>query len=193
MRIGILGGTFDPIHIGHLLAGEQAREQCQLDEVWFVPTYVPPHKDGSQVTDAVHRLQMVERAINDHPHFRVSQIELDRKGNSYTIDTIQALRERYPEDAFYFILGSDMVADLPNWHRVEHLVELTRFIGLARPGFAKPQLMANIARRVHYVPMPLLEISATDIRERVRAKKSIRYFVPEPVRIYIEEHRLYET
>lgn len=193
MRVGILGGTFDPIHIGHLLAAEQVREQCQLDEVWFVPTYVPPHKAGVQVTDAEQRLQMVERAIVDHPHFRVSRIELARKGHSYTVDTMQSLREHYPGDTFYFIIGSDMVADLPNWHQSERLVASTQFIGLARPGYAKPQLMDYIARRVRYVTMPLLEISATDIRERVRSGQSIRYFVPEPVRIYIEEHRLYET
>lgn len=193
MRIGLLGGTFDPVHYGHLMAAEQAREQCELEQVWFLPASVPPHKNGQTVTDADHRLHMVELAINGHPHFRVSRVEFSRSGRSYTVDTMAALREHYPEHAFYFIIGADMVADLPNWYQFERLAKETAFIGLARPGYERVQLADPIARCVQYAEMPLIDISATDIRERVKAGQSIRYFVPERVRNYIREHHLYET
>lgn len=192
-RIGLFGGTFDPIHIGHLVAAEQVRDQLNLAQVWFLPAPDPPHKNGQTVTAANHRMQMVKRATANHPHFYVSRVEFERSGSSYTVDTMAALRKRHPQYAFYFIIGMDMVQDLPNWHRIEQLVQETEFIGLARPGYDKPSLAEPIARRVQYAEMPLLEISATAIRERVKEGRSIRYLVPESVRNYIEEHHLYET
>lgn len=193
MRIGLFGGTFDPVHLGHLISAEQVREQCNLEQVWFLPALVPPHKNGQTVTEAAHRLQMVELAIAGNPYYRASRVEFERSGSSYTVDTMAILRERHPKHTFYFIIGADMVADLPNWHRIEQLVKDTEFVGLARPGYERPQLADAIASRVQYADMPLLEISATGIRERVRTGRSIRYFVPDRVRNYIEEHRLYET
>lgn len=193
MRIGLLGGTFDPIHLGHLIAAEQVRDELNLQQVWFLPAPVPPHKHDQPVIDPTHRLRMVERAVAEHPHFRVSRVEFERAGSSYTVDTMAVLRERYLEHDFYFIIGADMVEDLPNWHKIEQLTEYTQFVGLDRPGYERPELADYIARRVHYVTMPLIDIASTDIRERVKAGRSIRYLVPDSVQQYIEEHRLYET
>lgn len=192
MNIGLFGGTFDPIHIGHLVAAEQAREQLKLDEVWFIPAPTPPHKDGCAVSPADHRLHMVQLAVADHPKFRVSRLEFERDGDSYTVDTISVLRERYPGHSFFFIVGTDMVADLPNWHRIRDLVTMVRFVGLQRPGFRRPNLPHYIADRVLYADMLAMDLSATHIRNRVKKEQSIRYVVPDCVRYYIEEHRLYE-
>lgn len=191
MRVGLMGGTFDPIHLGHLIAAEQVREQMGLDQVWFLPAPIPPHKPNRSITDAIHRLNMVELAIENHPHFHVSRVEFEREGRSYTIDTMRALNERYPEHRFFFIVGADMVQDLPNWHQIEQLMKCVTFIGLDRPGYERPRLEGALARRVTYVTMPLIDIAATEVRERIRAGQSIRYLVPDRVRYYIEEHRLY--
>lgn len=193
MRIGLLGGTFDPIHYGHLIAAEQVREQLSLEEVWFLPASVPPHKQDAAVTSASHRLNMVTIAVQDHPQFRVSRLELERGGRSYTVDTLTVLKDRSPEYQFFFIVGADMVQDLPNWHRIDELIQLTQFVGLDRPGYSDVKLPEPIARSVQYVTMPCVGISSTDIRNRVRTGRSIRYLVPDAVRNYIEEHRLYES
>lgn len=188
-RIGIMGGTFDPIHCGHLLAAEQAREQAELDEVWFLPAGVPPHKRHEQITAAHHRLRMVELAIANHPAFRVNRCELERSGPSYTFDTIRALTEEHPNEQFFFIIGGDMVNSLHQWHRFPELIQLVRFIGLHRPGSVwDPQQLAAF---VTYVEMPLWDVSSSLIREKVKAGRSIRYFVPQAVERYIKENGLY--
>ncbi len=188
-QIGIMGGTFDPIHCGHLLAAEQAREQAELDEVWFLPAHIPPHKQHEQITAAHHRLRMVELATADHPAFRVSRLELDRSGPSYTIDTMRQLIGTYPDAQFFFIVGGDMVNSLPQWHRFSELVQLVRFIGLYRPGstFDRQSLAASVT----FVEMPLWDVSSSLIRQKVRAGRSIRYLVPQAVERYIKENRLY--
>lgn len=193
MHIGILGGTFDPIHCGHLIAAEEVLDQLKLHQVWFMPASVPPHKHGQAVSDATHRLNMVAKAVANHPQFRVSKVEFEREGNSYTVDTMAILRERYPQHNFYFIIGVDMVQDLPNWHRIEHLIKMVQFVGLDRPGFKRPELPNDIAKRVQFVKMPLVDITSTDIRRRKASGRSVRYLVPESVREYMGEHRLYET
>lgn len=184
-----MGGTFDPIHCGHLLAAEQAREQAGLDEVWFMPAGIPPHKSQAVLTSAAVRLRMVELAVADHESFRVTDVELKREGPSYTYDTIVQLVEQFPECRFSFIIGGDMVETLPKWYRYEELSRMIRFIGLARPGSE-----AGRAPRagVTFVEMPVWDISATLIRTRAGAGQSIRYLVPRSVERYIKENRVYE-
>lgn len=193
-RTGLMGGTFDPIHAGHLLAAEAAREAAGLDEVWFIPTNVPPHKPQPGA-GARERLEMVRLAIADHPAFRAEQAELDRGGVSYTVDTVAALRERYPERSFYWIVGTDMMNDLPNWHRIEELAAQVRFVCLRRQGEESEEgaLPAYLREKLLHAPMPPIGISSTDIRERLRGGRSIRYQVPEAVRDYIERNGLYES
>lgn len=195
-RIGLMGGTFDPVHIGHLLAAESAREAADLSEVWFIPTSVPVHKPQPGAS-GTQRLALVERAIEEHPSFRVEAAELDREGASYTIDTVLELRERYPDDSFYWIVGSDMRDDLPNWRRIEELARLVVFIALDRPGAggeadnAEPEPPDFLRDRIVRGEMPAIGISSTDIRRRCAEGRTIRYMVPERVRTEIERMGLY--
>ncbi|KQL48921.1 nicotinic acid mononucleotide adenylyltransferase [Brevibacillus choshinensis] len=188
-HVGIMGGTFDPIHCGHLLAAEQAREQAGLDEVWFMPTHIPPHKTRVSLTSATTRLQMVELAVADHESFRVIDVELRREGPSYTYDTIVQLVEQFPDCRFSFIIGGDMVEILPKWYRFEELSRMIRFIGLARPG-SEVDRVSN--ENVTFVEMPVWDISSTLIRTKAAAGQSIRYLVPRSVERYIKENRFYE-
>lgn len=188
-QIGIFGGTFDPIHFGHLLAAEQAREQAKLDEIWFMPTRIPPHKKRQGIAAPEHRLRMVELAIADHTAFRATDVELRREGPSYTIDTMEYLTKQHPELSFSFIIGGDMVEMLPKWRRFEDLCKLVRFIGLGRPGASYDK--EAMSTRVTFVSMPAWELSSTLIREKVAGEKSIRYLVPPSVEIYIKEQGLY--
>lgn len=189
-HIGIMGGTFDPIHCGHLLAAEQAREQAGLDEVWFMPTHIPPHKKRNSLTLAKHRLQMVELAVADHESFFVTDIELRREGPSYTYDTIVELVSQYPNYRFSFIIGGDMVQILSEWYQYKELIRMIHFIGLARPGAELDK--DNNDEVVTFVEMPVWDISSTLIRNKAAAGKSIRYLVPDAVERYIKENRFYE-
>lgn len=193
MRIGILGGTFDPVHIGHLIVAETVREEAGLDEIWFMPAGNPPHKDGNDVTDAGTRLALLQAAIAGCPHFRISELELERGGPSYTVDTARALSARYPHNRFFWIIGGDMVAHLPRFDRVEELVAEIGLLGVARPGFeaAAESLPASLADAVTMVPVPLIALSSTDIRQRIRAGKSVRYLLPDAVINVIKERCLY--
>ncbi len=195
MKIGIMGGTFDPIHIGHLIAAERAKEGMGLDQVWFMPSNVPPHKTHSPGASAQQRWEMVCRAVADHPDFRPFDLELKRGGVSYTVETVKQLEQLHPDHQFYYIIGADMVQFLPKWHRIEEIVERISFIGLQRPGFtaSTEQLSQFIAKKVTIVPMPMIEISSTDIRERRRRRLSVRYLVSEAVHQFIEGNGLYET
>ncbi|RYM05286.1 nicotinate-nucleotide adenylyltransferase [Sporolactobacillus sp. THM7-7] len=189
-KIGLLGGTFDPPHLAHLLIAEEALESCRLDEVWFLPSYMPPHRQGKVThTSADNRVEMVRRAISDNDRFKLSLIEIDRKGRSYTVDTLTELTKKYTEDRFYFILGADMVSDLATWHRVGDLCRLTSFIAFRRPGY--PAEHPDYAD-VIYIDMPEVDISSSYLRERLKAGRSCRYFLPDGVKKYIEERRLYE-
>lgn len=189
MRIGILGGTFDPIHMVHLMIAEQVKVQCNLDCIWFLPAHIPPHKEGRRVADAHHRLQMVNMAIEGIPYFKSIAIELDRSGPSYTIDTIRTLQENYPEQEFFFIIGGDMIEYLPQWHQIEDLVQMIQFIGVHRPGY---EIQNDLSKKwVRVVPFPLMDLSSSFIREHVQQGLSIRFMVPDQVRQYIEEKRLY--
>ncbi|SFD55710.1 nicotinate-nucleotide adenylyltransferase [Paenibacillus catalpae] len=194
-RIGIMGGTFDPVHVGHLIAAEAAREGCGLDEVWFIPTYNPPLKDNQPSVSSELRLQMVQEALGGNPAFKAVDIELKRGGMSYSIDTVLELKKRYPDASFSYIIGSDRINDLPKWHRIEELAELIAFIGLEREGTAAQlgQLPEFIRQRVTMAAMPPIGISSTDIRSRVRSGRSIAYLVPDTVHQFIKRRGLYES
>lgn len=191
-HIGILGGTFDPVHHAHLHMAEVAREECNLDEVWFMPSLVPPHKQDKQVGSAESRIAMLLLAIEDVPYFRVSLLEYERKEvPSYTIDTMEYLVQLYPRYQFYFIIGADMIHYLPRWHRIDELVQLVTFIGVGRPGWPMDEQLPYLDR-VKRIEMLSMEISSTLIRQRIKKGKSIRFLVPEKVHAYIRERRLYE-
>lgn len=194
MKVGIMGGTFDPVHIGHLLAAECARESGGFDEIWFMPAFVPPHKPGAPAATPEQRLEMVRLAIAGHPHFRASDVELTKGGTSYTAETVELLQSRYPDDEFAYIIGADMVMYLPKWFRIDDIVRRISFVGLRRPGIdvSLEELPPAIRSRVAIVPMPQVDISSTDIRKRRADGRSIRYLVPDAVRLLIEEKGLYE-
>jgi nicotinate-nucleotide adenylyltransferase len=195
MKVGILGGTFDPIHLGHLIAGECALEGAAMDEVWFMPANVPPHKERpAGGADSGQRWDMVNLAIRDHPRFRATDREIVRGGTSYSIDTVRELQEEYPGVGFSYIIGADMVQYLPKWHRIGELVGMISFIGLQRPGTIIDwgELTEEMKSGVLMIPMPQIDISSTEIRERRRGGRSVRYLVPEAVREYMEGAKLYE-
>lgn len=194
MKVGIMGGTFDPIHTGHLLVGETAREAAQLDEVWFMPANVPPHKKNAPLATTRQRWEMVCLAVQDHPSFMACDVEIAKGGTSFTIETVELLQAAYPDNSFYYIIGGDMVQYLQHWHRIGELVQRLTFIGVQRPGIELnlDQLSHSVRSAVTMVNMPLIEISSTNIRERRSAGKSVRYLVPESVREYMERAKLYE-
>jgi len=200
MRVGVLGGTFDPIHIGHLVAAEEVRAQLGLDRVVFVPGGLPPHKLTDDVSSVDHRLAMVKLAIVSNPYFTVSRVDIDRFGPCYTVDTIELLRDEWGQAAgdveLYFILGSDSLVDIVTWYRPVRLIRSCRLAVMERPGYRVDmeeleRLLPGITSRVHFINSPQLDISSTDVQERVRQGLPIKYQVPEAVEDYIYEHELY--
>lgn len=189
-KIGLMGGTFDPPHLMHLLIAQEALESCRLDEVWFLPTCQPPHIQGKVAQSSPEdRVEMVKRAISGNDRFRISLAEVERGGKSYTVETLRELTDKFPGNQFYFILGADMVDDLPNWHGIDELCRLTSFIAFRRPGFASE----NPAHAdVTYIDMPLIDISSSRIRERLQEGRSCRYFLTDAVIEYIKGRHLYE-
>ncbi|BBB89736.1 MAG TPA: nicotinate-nucleotide adenylyltransferase [Methylomusa anaerophila] len=198
IKIGIMGGTFDPIHIGHLVTAEAVRMEYDLSKVLFIPAGNPPHKQGSRVTPAVHRYTMTVMATYSNPYYYVSAIELERSGPSYTIDTIRELINRYGVQAeFYFITGADAIRDLSTWKDIDQLLDLCYFVAATRPGSISyidqviKQFGVKGRQRIQRLATPELEISSTDIRERVKRGLSIKYIVPESVECYILKEGLY--
>lgn len=215
-RLGILGGTFNPIHYGHLAAAEEVRDRLKLDRVLFIPSYLPPHKPEDEVPSAVHRMEMVRLAISGNDHFEASDLEIRRGGTSYTIDTIKTLRQAHPGAELHFITGLDTFLEIQTWHEWELLLTLCCFVVLSRPGYrfadimridfmkhAEKELIAlDRGEKKHTVissgaftivleTVPLYDISSTGIRERVKEGRSIKYHLPEAVEIYIMKMRLY--
>lgn len=188
-RIGILGGTFNPPHMGHLLMAEQVGNQLELDEVWFMPTAKPPHAPGKKTIASQHRLQMVQLAIDDNPLFKLQPYEIHRGGINYTVDTMRHFVETYPESDFYFIIGSDSANDLPTWRRIDELVSLVQLVGVRRPG--EPPYNGNYP--ILWVDSPIVDLSSTEIRLRVYLEQSIRYQLPAKVKDYIYHHKLYDS
>lgn len=195
MRVGIMGGTFDPIHNGHMIGAEAARESMKLDEIWFLPTHMPPHKDHALGATPQQRLEMVKLAVEGHPDSRAEELELIKGGTSYTIETAQILLKQYPQHHFYWIIGADMIQFLPQWVQITELLQLISFIGLSRPRYSSDlhSLPVPIKDKLTMVSMPQMDISSSEIRERCKTHRSVRYLIPEQVRQYIEEHHLYET
>ena len=197
MRVGVFGGTFDPIHIGHLVAAEETRVQLSLERVVFVPAGLPPHKLANHISPVEHRLAMVQLAIASNPYFTVSRVDIDRFGPCYTVDTMELLRDEWgPDTELYFIMGSDSLADILTWHKPERLIRLCRLAVVKRPGYdvdieELDRLLPGIASRVRFINSPLIDVASCDIRRRVREGLSIKYQVPEVVEKYIYEHGLY--
>ena len=188
MRIGILGGTFNPIHIGHLILAEEALAKLKLDKVVFVPTYIPPHKTVEGSVKPAERMKMVELAIADNPAFSVSGFEISSKKRSYSIETLKEFRKTYGEEAqLFFITGSDLLKDLFSWKDVNDIFKISKFIVANRPGYP----VKDIPKEVETVVITPIEVSSEDIRRRLKTGRSIRYLVPEKVRGYILERSLY--
>lgn len=193
LRVGIFGGTFDPIHVGHLIVAEQARDRLALDRVVFVPARVPPHKPGASA-GAEHRFRMTVLAVEDNPGFAVSDLELRREGPSYTVDTLRALRAEESGDAqHYLLLGADSARDLEQWKDVDALLGDSTVVVLGRPGVEQDDLPPRVGARATFLPAPLLAISSTEIRRLVREGGTVRYLVPAPVEDYIRSEGLYRS
>lgn len=200
MRLGIFGGTFDPVHLGHLLLAECAREQARLEEVWFVPAATPPHKQQRVLTNATHRVEMLELAVAGHPNFRVSLVEIERGGVSYTVDTLRSIRARHPGAELFLILGADSLEELHTWREAAEICRLALPLVARRPNHTLvphesllqligPDKWQEICE--HMIDMPQVDLSASDIRRRVAEGRSIRYRVPRAVEEYILSHGLY--
>lgn len=198
-RLGIMGGTFNPIHLGHLATAEAVWDAFGLDEVLFIPSAHPPHKQGQEIIAPEHRLRMTELAISSNPHFRLSDIELRRTGPSYAVDTVNALRESFGKDTeLYFITGADAINELFSWHHVKELLGKCHFIAATRQGteLDAASLWEHFGdlgqKHIHPLATPALEISSTDLRERLRQGRSVRYLVPDEVGAYIMKEGLYQ-
>ena len=202
MRLGLYGGSFDPVHYGHLLLAECCRETLRLDEVWLIPAAVPPHKQSRELAPAKHRLEMLELALAGHEQIRSSRLEIDRGGVSYTVETLAAVKELHPEATLFFLMGADSLHDLPTWREPARICELAIPAVVRRGGAAEPDfgiLSRFVSRdrlgeiRAAQVQMPLIELSSTDLRERAAAGKSLRFRTPRAVEKYIETHKLYQN
>ncbi|NYD85142.1 nicotinate-nucleotide adenylyltransferase [Cellulomonas oligotrophica] len=185
-----MGGTFDPVHHGHLVAASEAAAQFDLDEVVFVPTGQPSFKQDRDVTVAEHRYLMTVIATASNPRFTVSRVDVDRVGLTYTVDTLRDLRAQRPEADLYFITGADAVAQMLTWKDAAELFEMARFVAVSRPGHAL-SVAGLPAGRIDVLEVPALAISSTDVRARARAGKPVWYLVPDGVVQYIAKHRLY--
>jgi nicotinate-nucleotide adenylyltransferase len=202
-RVGVLGGTFDPVHYGHLVIAEEVYATLQLAEVVFVPAGQPPHKTNVEITAAEHRLKMLELAIASNPHFTISRVDLDRPGPSYTVDMLKLLRRQMGEHtAIYFIIGGDSLEDLLSWHDSSGILEqLTHLVAVRRPGYSESEAfydslearLSGIKQRLLVVDAPQFDISATDLRQRVAEGRPIKYQTPESVESYIVQYGLYRT
>jgi nicotinate-nucleotide adenylyltransferase len=199
MRIGIFGGTFDPVHMGHLILAEQCRAQANLDEVWFVPSAQPPHKSDKSVTRFEQRCDMLELAIAGHSAFRVDRIEKELPEPSYTARTLSELHTRHPGNEFFLLLGSDCLPDLPGWYEPRLVIERAGLVVVPRPGvmlWTAERLAAALsldvsAVRLRFVACPMIEIASRELRRAITDGMSIRYMVPRAVEEYIRERKLY--
>jgi nicotinate-nucleotide adenylyltransferase len=201
MRVGVFGGTFDPVHLGHLILAEQCREQGALAQVLFVPASVPPHKQQNALTSFAQRVEMLSLAISGHAAFRIDELEKDRPGASYTVDTLTQLQQTRPGDELFFILGSDSVRDLPIWYQPRRILELATLLVVARadyPPFSVTQLRealqlaSDFPLRYQIVEAPLITIASRDLRRRIAEGRSVRYMLPRAVEAYIADKGLYQ-
>jgi nicotinate-nucleotide adenylyltransferase len=200
MRVGIFGGTFDPVHMGHLILAEQARDQAHLDEVWFIPAPRPPQKEGQSITRFDQRIEMLALALAGNPSFRIDEIEKDRHGPSYTVDTLAELHQRHPEQAFFLLIGGDALVDLPTWREPGRILEQVGLVVMDRPGSAviageelrqRLSLSADATINLLRVEAPGIDIASRYLRRRIADGRSVRYLVPRAVEVYIHEKQLY--
>jgi nicotinate-nucleotide adenylyltransferase len=199
MRIGIFGGTFDPVHVGHLILAEQCRDQAALDEVWFLPSYHPPHKADKGITRFEQRCDMLELATAGHPAFRIERVEKELPPPSYTAETLAELRRRHPEHEFFLLIGADSLPDLPGWYEPLRVVSQAGLIVAPRPGVmlwtAERLAMAlgvDVGSiRLRYVACPMIDVASRELRRAVADRMSIRYMVPRAVEEYVRERKLY--
>jgi nicotinate-nucleotide adenylyltransferase len=198
VKIGVLGGTFDPVHRGHIMMAEEARKALKLAEVLMVPAGQPVSRDkDNQITSARHRLEMLRLAVDDESYIKISTIELERPGASYTVDTLSELKQKYKDGDLYFILGWDSLEYIDRWRQPERIIELCRLVAIPRPGFNRPNLklleksIPGISRRVIFLDKPRVDISASTIRELASRGKPIGQLVPGVVAEYIAKHKLY--
>ena len=200
MRIGVFGGTFDPVHLGHLILAEQCREQARLDRVLFIPAARPPHKQDHEITPFDQRVEMLSLAIAGHPAFGIEELEKDRPGPSYTVDTLEELHRRHPPTEFFLLIGSDCLPDLPSWHDPERVVRSAGLLVVVRVGWpvvGSAELRQELGLgesselRLQVVDVPLIEIASRDVRRRVGEGRSVRFLVPRAVECYISEKHLY--
>jgi nicotinate-nucleotide adenylyltransferase len=198
MRLGILGGTFDPIHYGHLLLAETCREQLNLTEVRLLPAGAPPHKTGKGITDGHTRADMAQLAISGYPEYRVDRREIRRDGPSFTVDTLTDFRAEFPEAELFFLLGADSLRDMPMWKQPERILELATVVAVNRPGLAIPSPQQVIdwvgddfARQITVLSMPGTDLSATALRQRVAKGRNLRFMTPRAVEMFIIQHQIY--
>ncbi len=194
LKLGIMGGTFNPIHQGHLVTAEFIRDKFKLDEVLFVPSGKPPHKGNDEIALPEHRWMMTVLATASNEYFSVSSIEIEREGNSYTRDTILQLKQIYGEKTeCYFITGADAIAEISTWHKIEDLPQMTKFIAVSRPGYKldTKKVDSRFQKCTFLVEVPALAISSTEIRKRIKKGQTIKYLLPEAVEKYIHKHSLY--
>jgi nicotinate-nucleotide adenylyltransferase len=190
IRLGVMGGTFDPIHFGHLVAASEAASAFDLSKVIFVPTGEPWQKQT--ITDSEHRYQMTQLAIAGNEHFDISRVDVDRPGPTYTVDTLRDIATEHPEAELFFITGADSISQIGTWKDAEEIWELAHFVGVTRPGHSL-QVPKSPHGAVSLLEIPALAISSTDIRARVKAGKPIDYLLPEPVIDYIQQNNLYRS
>ncbi|MCC6758076.1 MAG: nicotinate-nucleotide adenylyltransferase [Candidatus Omnitrophica bacterium] len=188
-RIGFFGGTFNPIHMGHLAIAQMAQERFKLDKVIFIPSHQPPHKNIAPLASAKDRYKMVRLATAGNEYFEVSDVETKRVGKSYTVDTLRHFRKSYPAKVkFFFIIGGDSLGTLPQWKNIDEILKLAAFIVVNRPGYSDIKNIKHLT-----VTKPGIDISSSYLRERINSRKSIRYLVPEAIYHYIIKHGLYKT
>ena len=199
MKLGLFGRTFDPLHYGHLLIAEQCLEQCSLAALWFLPAGDPPHKEGSNITPGKQRLEMLKFVTAAEPRFVVHDMELQREGTTYTVDTLRAVKELEPAADLFFIMGADSLNDLPTWKDPAAIAKLATIVVVNRgtePMFRPAEIVnlvgSEIAKRVQPVTMPGVDFSSSDIRNRIANNRSVRYMTPRSIEAYIEEHQLYK-
>lgn len=188
--LGVFGGTFNPLHHGHLIAAQEARYRLELSEVLFVPTPRPPHKESPDVAPP-RRLEMVRRAVEDRESFSVSDVEYRREGPSYTVDTLGVLGEEYPDRKLVLLAGADELIQFRSWHRWETVLERAVVVGMNRPGFDRSEVPGPVREACSFVRVPSVQVSSSRIRRRLREEAPVRSFVPGPVWRYIREHGLY--
>jgi nicotinate-nucleotide adenylyltransferase len=198
MRLGLMGGTFDPIHLGHLIAAEEVRTALDLGQILFLPAGHPPHKEATWISPAVHRVRMVELAIASNPFFKLSLLDVERTGKSYTVETLRLVRDELgPETELYFIVGMDSLAELLTWRNPEEIIALSRLAVVNRPPYARVDVrtleptLPGVVERVVFVDVPGIDIASVDLRDRVKRGLSIKYQVVEPVERYILDSGIY--